>query len=632
MEPRQEVATTEHPQGQADIGEYAIIGDCRTAALVSRSGSIDWFCLPRFDGPSVFGALLDPGAGRFSVAPDDIREIRRRYLPDTNVLETTFHCAEGTVRLTDAMTVPRHPSDGRGLHPDHEILRRIECLEGTVEVDVVCDPRFDYGRAVPRVRDMGASGLLFEDGADAAVLASDIPLSARDGQPGRAGRTRLESGDTWFLSLTTENASPVTLAPLGGAAAKRFDHTAEWWREWVSQCTYEGDYRDEVFRSMLTLKLLTFPPSGAIIAAPTTSLPESAGGSRNWDYRYCWLRDASMTMEVLLHFGFTHEAESFLGWLIHATRLTRPELRVLYDVYGRTPVTETELTHLAGYRGARPVRVGNAAVQQLQLDLYGELLMAARTFVEEGGRLDRAEAGLLAGMGETVCQRWEEQDQGIWEVREPRRHWTHSKAMCWLALESLLWLQDHGGLRPKRDRGEVEDVMSRIRSTVEEDGWDEARGSYVAWLGGEHVDAALLLLGITSYQPPGSDRVQRTLRRVEDELEVDGLLYRYHYEDGQPGQEGVFGICTFWKAELLARQGRIEAACESFERACDLTNDVGLFAEEFDPKTRAPMGNFPQAFTHIGLASAANQIARARGRPPADAARSPGSTEAVRQP
>lgn len=618
-------------EAQPAIGDYAVIGDCRTAALVSRGGSVDWYCLPRFDGPSVFGALLDPDAGRFAVAPVGVRQSSRRYLPGTNVLETTFHCEGGTVRLTDAMTVPRHPGRGRGLFPDHELLRRVECLAGQAEVEAVCDPRFDYGRSSPVTAAAGAAGVLFDGGADALVLRSDVPVSPREGAPGWAGRARLNAGDVAYLSLTSERGAPVTLEPLGAAAAARLDGTAGWWREWASRCTYEGDYRDAVLRSMLALKLLAFAPSGAIIAAVTTSLPETPGGRRNWDYRYCWLRDASMTLEVLLHLGFTREAESFLGWLIHATRLTRPELRVLYDVYGKVPVAERELTHLAGYRGARPVRVGNAAAHQTQLDIYGELLAAARSFVEEGGRLDRAEAGLLADLGETVCRRWREPDQGIWEVREPRRHWTLSKAMCWIALDCLLWLGDNSPVRLRRPRQEVEKVMAEIRAAVEDRGWDEQRGTYVAWLDAKHTDAALLLLGIAGYEAPDSDRMRSTLDRVGDELERDGLLYRYRYEDGQPGNEGAFGICTYWKAELLARQGRVEEACRSFERACSCANDVGLFSEEVDPRSGALLGNFPQAFTHIGLVSAAKEIARARGRPPERAAPAPGSTEAVRE-
>ncbi|NIQ56021.1 MAG: glycoside hydrolase family 15 protein, partial [Gemmatimonadetes bacterium] len=395
---------------------------------------------------------------------------------------------------------------------------------------------------------------------------------------------------------------------------------------------YDGEYRDLVFRSMLALRLLVFPPTGAILAAVTTSLPEDPGGERNWDYRYCWLRDASMTIDALLHLGFATEAEAFLGWLLHATRLTRPELQVLYDVHGRTRHATEVLDHLAGYRGSRPVRVGNEAVDQLQLDLYGEVLRAARSFVQRGGKLDRAEAGLLADLGETVCRDWERPDNGIWEVRGERHHYTHSKAMCWIALRCLLDLAADGHVTPRRDRQEVEAVMDRIRERTDREGWDDGLGSYVAWYGSREVDAALLLLGLQGYLEPDSDRMEATQRAVRDRLDDHGMLRRYRYDDGLPGTEGAFGICAFWEAQLLARQRRLDEACRRFEHAAAFANDLGLFAEEIDPESGRLLGNFPQAFTHIGLVSAASEIARARGRPPESRARRPTSTEAEGRP
>ncbi len=616
--------------GPTPIEDYAVIGDCRTAALVSRDGSIDWLCLPRFDSPSVFGALLDPGAGRFVVRPTAPFEASRRYLPDTNVLETTFRCDGGTVRLTDAMTIPRHPERSEGLIPDHEILRRAECLDGEVEMELVFEPRFEYGLRPARCTDMGEAGLLFDHGTEALVLKTDVALEPA-GDAAWAGRTRLAAGETRYVSLTTAHAGPATIMPLGAEADERLAATENWWREWVADCSYQGDYRDMVYRSMLTLKLLAFPPSGAILAAVTTSLPESPGGARNWDYRYCWLRDASMTLEVLLHLGFVHEGESFLAWLLHTTRLTRPKLQVLYDVYGRRPVREKELDHLAGYGGARPVRIGNGAVHQVQHDIYGELLRAARSFVEAGGRLDNAESRLLAEVGETVCRQWRQPDQGIWEVRNPTRQWTYSKAMCWVALDSLLALHDQNELPLHRSREAIESEMEAIRGAVDEHGWSEERNSYVAWFDGDDADAATLILGLAGYEDPDSDRMRGTLAFVEEQLAVDGLLRRYSFDDGQPGLEGAFGICGFWRAELLALQGRVDEATTAFERACADANDVGLFAEQVDLETGDMLGNYPQAFTHIGMASAAKAIAGARGRPPREAARSPGNTEAVRQ-
>jgi GH15 family glucan-1,4-alpha-glucosidase len=614
-----------------EIGDYGIIGDCRTAALVSRTGSIDWYCLPRFDSPAVFGALLDPEqGGRFRVRPTSRFSAARRYLWDTNVLETTFRTDGGVLRVTDAMTIADPAT--RGLTPEHEILRRLECLEGTVEVEVVCDPRFDYGRRVDPGRDLGSLGIHFDGGTVGLALRTDIPMARRDPEPGWEGLESLQRGERRHASLTSAYAAPVVLCELGDGADGRLSSAAGWWKGWVDRCAYQGPYRDLVYRSMLALKLLMFPPSGAILAAVTTSLPEVPGGVRNWDYRYCWLRDASMTIDVLLHLGFVAEAESFLGWLLHATRLTRPELQVLYDVHGRTDHPMERLGHLSGYLGSTPVRVGNDAVDQLQLDVYGEVLRAARSFAERGGELDRAEASLLADLGETVCRRWTEPDNGIWEVKGQRRQYTHSKAMCWVALRCLLDLH-HGGRVPvKRDRGEIEAILDDIRERTERDGWSEKVGSYVAWYGGEEVDGALLLLGLLGYTEPGDPRMESTRRVIRSRLGDHGLIRRYRYDDRLPGREGAFGICAFWEAELLAGQGRLEEACQRFEHAASFANDLGLFSEEIDADSGRLLGNFPQAFTHIGLASAAAAIARGRGRAPEAEAERPDSTEAEARP
>jgi len=620
------------PGGQPPIGDYAVIGDSRTMALVSKAGEIDWLCLPRFDGGSVFAAVLDgERGGRFAVRPVGEFSSSRRYLADTNVLETTFDTPRGVIRLTDLMPVHDPRWDGGRLRPDHEILRRIECVDGEVDVLVVCDPRFDYGRRVPRGKKLGRLGIHFDGGADDLMLHTDVDLARRGSGRGWSGVATLRRGERRYLSLTSEWAAPTVVCELGEAADRRIDATAAWWRDWLEDCSYEGTYRDEVFRSMLTLKLLTYPASGAILAAGTTSLPEAVGAGRNWDYRYCWLRDASMTMEVLLHLGFAPEGEAFLGWLLDATRLTFPELQVLYDVYGRAHRHETELEHLSGYRGSRPVRIGNAASDQLQLDVYGEVIAAAWTFVEQGGILDRAEAHMVAGLGETVLRSWRLPDNGMWEVRGPLRHFTQSKVMCWVALDRLLRLQERGVLTLPRPRHAVEREKRAIRAAVESEGWSDRLGSYVAWFGGEELDAALLLLGIVGYEDPSSERMRATMRRIREHLEVDGLLYRYGFDDGMSGREGAFGICEFWEAELLARQQRTDEAARSFEHAASLANDVGLFSEEIDPETGELLGNIPQAFTHLGLVSAANQMARSRGRAPERKARKPRSTRPDRE-
>ncbi len=628
-------ARDDEPPGddQPPIADYAVIGDCRTLALVSKAGSIDWLCLPRFDGASAFGALLDARrGGRFAVRPATPFTAERRYLPDTNVVETTFRTPTGRLLLTDAMILHDPTRPDPRLQPDHEILRRLECVEGEVEIEVVCDPRFDYGRRAPRARRLGRLGTHFDGGADDLMLSSDVELAPRHGLPGWSGLATLRAGERRHVSLATAWAEPTIVGELGAAADRRLDATTRWWRTWLDDCSYEGAYGREVRRSMLALKLLAYPSSGAILAAGTTSLPEGRGGERNWDYRFCWLRDASMTIEVLLHMGFAPEAEAFLGWLLHATRLTFPRLQVLYDVYGRTDRREEVLGHLAGYRGARPVRIGNAASDQRQLDNYGEVIDAACTFVERGGRLDAAEAKLVSGLGETVLRTWREPDNGMWEVRGPRRHFTQSKVMCWVALDRLLRLADEGMLTLPRDRDEVERERSAIREAIETEAWSDDLASYVAWFGGDEVDASLLLLGVVGYEDPGSDRMQGTLARIREHLAVGGLLRRYRYGDGLAGGEAAFGICAFWEVELLARSGRLDEAERRFEHAARFANDVGLLSEEIDPSTGELFGNFPQAFTHLGLVSAANRIARARGRPPERKARPPDTTEARPEP
>ncbi len=612
---------------QPDIGDYAVIGDCRTAALVSRGGSIDWYCLPRFDSASVFGALLDTDrGGRFRVAPVADYRSERRYAPDTNVLETTFRTDTGTVRLTDAMILTGlHPARD-GLTADHEILRRVECLAGEVEIETLCDPRFDYGRRAPDARRAGRFGIQFGGGSDILLLRSDIPLEPTGSAGAWTGRATLRCGDRAYLSLTSEHAGPVAAAPLGAAADERLGQTRDWWREWVSRSSYRGPHREQVVRSLLALKLLVYPPSGAMLAAATTSLPEDPGGVRNWDYRFCWLRDASLTLEALLHLGFTEEGEAFLGWLLGATRLTAPEFQVVYDVHGRTDRPESDLEHLAGYRGSRPVRIGNGAVHQFQLDLYGEVARSAWVFVQRGGELDHSEAALLGQVAEVVCDSWREPDNGIWEVADPRRHYTHSRALCWVALRCILDLALDGRIRLRRPHSVVRREMEAIRRWVEENTWSPEVDSYVAWDGSNEVDAALLLLGVMGYAEPGSDRMTATLDRVRERLGSNGLLYRYRYDDGLPPGEGAFHACSFWEARLLAMQRRTDEAERVLEHAASFANDVGLMAEQLDPRSGALLGNFPQAFSHVGLISAAVEIARARGDAPDERARAPETT------
>jgi GH15 family glucan-1,4-alpha-glucosidase len=596
------------------IADYALIGDCRSAALVSHRGSVDWLCWPRFDSPSLFAALLDTRrGGRFSVAPVEPFTTTRRYVDGTAVLETTFRTAGGVARLTDLMPVASEADKGAELWPDHELLRRIECLEGCVEIAVEYDPRPDYARVTPRLSDWGAFGLVFEGQGHVVALRSEIPLEVGDG-PGARGRARLESGAARTLSLTYDQGLPVVIAPLDGART-RIARSCAWWTTWLRQCRYDGPCAAAVRRSAITLKLMTFAPSGAVVAAPTTSLPEEIGGERNWDYRYCWLRDASLTLRAFDDLGFTVEGEAFLSWMLHATRLTWPDLQILYDVYGESRIPEAALTHLEGYAGSAPVRIGNAAGDQLQLDVYGEVIDAAWRYCARGGTLDRMTARTLVGFGETVIRRWQEPDEGIWEPRGARQHHTHSKAMCWVALDRIerLCAQRHVPAEATRFARE----RDTIRVAIETHGYNARLGSYVSVFDSDALDASLLLLSLMGYADPRSPRMRATLASVDEALGVNGLLYRYrNQDDGLRGAEGAFGICGFWGVEARALQGDVAEASRAFEHLLSFGNDLGLFAEEIDPATGAHLGNFPQAFTHVGLINAAVTIERLQRQDP----------------
>ena len=596
---------------QRSISDYAIIGNTRSAALISRDATIEWLCWPRFDSASWFAALLDPErGGHFSLHPSGAFQATRRYVGETNVLETTFRTAKGELRLTDLMPVASEDAKRRELWPEHEILRRMECVEGEVSMELTYSPRPDYARAAAGLRDRGRLGIFCDNEDEVLVLRAEVPLAISIGGRDARGSFTLRKGERRYVSLVFSKREPAVLPPLDTTADARLDASLAWWRQWIERCQYEGPFRDTVVRSALTLKLMTYAPSGAVIAAPTTSLPEHPGGVRNWDYRYCWLRDSSLTLQALLDLGYTAEAESFLSWTIHTTRITWPELQVVYNVYGGAELTEEELTHLAGFASSRPVRVGNGAAGQLQLDVYGEVLDAVYQYVRRGGRLDRLTKRMIVGFGNTVCKRWREPDEGIWEIRAGRRHHTYSKAMGWVALDRLLKLHEAEQLEVPVEQFSRE--RAAIRDQIEQRGYNERIGSYVSVLDGDDVDASLLMLARYGSVDPSSPRMRSTLAVIQQRLGANGLLYRYRRtDDGISGDEGAFGICSFWAVSAQALVGDRDGAATAFERVLPFANDVGLFAEEIDPATGAALGNFPQAFTHVGVIDAALVLAAA---------------------
>jgi GH15 family glucan-1,4-alpha-glucosidase len=587
------------------LADYAIVGDSRTAALISRGGSVDWLCLPRPDSPSIFGRILDPGAGRLGIQPRESFTSSRRYVPATNVLETTFRTADGVVLVRDAMPVTSEEAKRRQVRPQHELLREIDGLEGRVRLDIAYEPRPDYARRRPQLRERGGLGIWAQDGRFMAVLGSDIPLRVDSDGAGARGDVEVAAGQTRYVSFAYGDDAPAVTPALGQAAHERMAQSIAWWQEWSARSTYRGRYAEPVMRSLLVLKLLSYAPSGAIIAAPTTSLPEEIGGVRNWDYRYCWLRDASLTVRALLSLGYSDEATAFCSWLLHATRLTWPDLNIVYDVFGGTDLREYELPHLEGHRGSRPVRIGNDAVCQFQLDVYGELLDAVcQVLLPSVSHLDRDTRRMLEGIGDTVCRRWAEPDEGIWEVQSGRFHHTHSKVLAWVALQRLLDL-GKAGLIEKAD-GRYRAVRDAIRAEIEAHGFSEAQGTYVRAYDGEELDASLLLLPIYGFLEGSAPRMQATIEAILQRLAVGHFVFRYRAgADGVAGGESAFGIACFWAVEALARAGQGERARAMFEALLEHANDVGLYAEELDPASGEPLGNFPQAFTHVGLINAA---------------------------
>jgi GH15 family glucan-1,4-alpha-glucosidase len=586
----------------APIEDYALIADCETAALVSRSGSIDWLCVPRFDSPACFAALLgDPEHGRWLVAPaGEPRAVRRRYREGTLVLETEFETAEGVVAVVDCMPL-------RGDVPN--VVRVVEGRRGRVPMRTELTIRFDYGSLVPWVR-RTEDGLTATGGANLIRVRTPVPLRGENRHT--VGEFTVSAGERVPFTLEWQRSYGPTPAPED--PERSVADTDRWWREWSSRCAYQEPYRDAVVRSLITLKALTYRPSGGILAAATTSLPEQLGGVRNWDYRFCWLRDATFTLYALMLGGYTEEASDWRDWLLRAVAGDPSQAQTLYGVGGERLVPESEIGWLPGYAGSKPVRVGNAAATQLQLDVYGEVLDALHTARRFGLPADENAWHVERRLVEFVERAWLEPDEGIWEVRGPRRHFTHSKVMAWVALDRAVKAVQRFGLEGPVDRWRG--VRDRIHADVCANAFDPQQGAFVQFYGGRLLDASLLMIPLVGFLPAEDPRVRGTLKAVEERLATDGFVARYPTVpdvDGLPPGEGAFLPCSFWLADNLALQGRHDEARALFERLLAVRNDVGLLAEQYDPRARRQLGNFPQAMSHMALINTAANLTKDRG-------------------
>jgi GH15 family glucan-1,4-alpha-glucosidase len=614
--------------GYLPIEDYGAIGNLRTVALVGRNGSIDWCCFPELDRPSVFGSILDRRrGGRFRVAPRAPWHSEQRYLEGTNVLETRFETDGGRVTVTDFMPL-RGSILGAGSPPTApQIHRIIRCEAGEVEVEVEWSPRCDYGRA--RMEILAAeNGFSATSAREAVTLglacSASVELTRDDSGPVLRARILVREGES--TALATRYGSSETQCSLSGCL-EALEDTVAAWREWShhcerpEQCAFAGAWHGEVIRSGLALKLLTHPDTGAIAAAATTSLPEEIGGVRNWDYRFTWIRDAAFTAQALFALGHRAEAADFLTWSHRVSSVKGDRafgLQIMYGLHGETELPEIELAHLEGYRGSRPVRIGNGAAKQKQLDIYGELLSSAYELVRMGGRLDPPVMAFLSRVADLACHEWREPDYGIWEVRGGPRHFVYSKVMVWVALDRAVRMAERWGLPGRIGMWRRE--RDAVRDAILSQGYDRHVGAFVQSFGSTALDASNLLIPVLEFLPFDDPRVQGTIDRTLEHLTENGLVYRYLADDGLPGGEGAFGLTTFWMVDALALSGRVEEAREIFAGVAARANHLGLFSEEFDPRTGAFLGNFPQAFSHIGFINSALYLARVTGRqPPAPA-------------
>jgi GH15 family glucan-1,4-alpha-glucosidase len=592
------------------IAEHGVIGDLHSVALVGTNGTIDWFCCPRFDSPSVFASILDSKKGGFyRIAPaNDGHKTKQLYFPDTNVLITRFLTPDGVGEVHDFMPIHRDPKHVR------KLVRRVVAVRGEMEFEVECRPRFDYGRQRHEV-ELYEGGAVFSSPGFTMTLATSRPLE-RSGDDVTSRFTLTHGKSATFVLQQTEPGArlrPTTEA----ASADSFNRTVRYWRGWLSHSVYRGRWREMVNRSALTLKLLTYRPTGAIVAAPTTSLPEHLGGERNWDYRYTWVRDAAFSMYALLRLGFTEEAEEFITWLTDRFGETDygegGPLQIMYGIDGRSDLTEEVLDHLEGYEGSAPVRIGNGAATQLQLDIYGELIDSIYLYNKYGEPISYDAWMEIHKIIEWLCENWDQTDEGIWETRGGRQDFTYSRLMCWVAIERAVRVARFRGLPANLVKWM--EARDRITEQIMTRGWNPKRNAFVQHYGSDVLDASLLLMPLTKFIAPKDPRWLRTLDAIGRELVSDSLVYRYNAKaspDGLRGDEGTFSICTFWYVEALARAGNTADARLAFEKMLTYANHLGLYSEEIGPSGEA-LGNFPQAFTHLSLISAAVNLDRQLG-------------------
>jgi len=601
------------PRRELPIAAYGMLADCNSAALVGLDGSIDWLCLPRYDSRSVFARVLDPGAGHWSIRPEGSSTATRRYVPGTLVIETTFVAADGAVRVTDALAFdPGQRGHALGLDAPHEIVRLAEGIGGRVELDLELALRPEYGLGRPLV-ELTAEGAVTLGGPDRFALTTDTPLEVGEGVL-RAGFSVAE-GETHGFALRWAPAEMPQPRPTAARdVAAVIADTVAAWRSWEAEHdVYEGPHRELIRLSSRVLKGLTYRPTGAIVAAPTTSLPETLGGSRNWDYRFSWIRDASLTLDALWIGTCSDEVDAFVSWMTGAAGghvdATRP-LQIMYGIAGERDLTERELPHLRGHRGSAPVRVGNGAWDQVQLDIYGEFLDAYYRYADRLPDPSAQVAHFLSDLADTAATRWPEPGAGIWEARSGPQHYLSGKLYCWVALDRAVRLAPRIGAEERASAWAHE--RDRIREAILTRAWSKRKAAFTQAFDVDDLDAAALLIPLVGFLPPTDGRVISTIRAIEDELMQDGLVLRYRSDDGLDGDEGTFVICSFWLVRALASAGEHGRAEKLFERVLSHANDLGLLAEEIDPRSGELLGNFPQAFSHVGLITAASALDRHR--------------------